>query len=461
MIIKELNTEIYKLRLHVLTPLYIGSGDSFDLASFWIDSQKCELVQTSPDAFVPLLNEQEIESLGDMSFRNLAALLCSKKPAGIRKKVSPYLAEKYFAYLNNVFTDRNQFEIKKTAFSPVDNMPYIPGSSLKGTLRTGYIASKKPVLSEKYDKKGNKKEYIDEDGLLGGIFSKSPFAALKVSDFVFSSKDDKIPVSIVFADRVSKKLVKGQYKHLPVTMLEIIDPGTVFEGSISLHKNNGTIQKPIENIETLLQNINDYSESLLADEEIGIKFPLMEHISAIRHGFGGRKTYLCRLGGYIGAESHTIPDCRKIKIRNPFDKHDIRDYSTMTVYASPEQKKTDKCNITLGWCILEIADSNEMHENKALADFSASQLKMLFAMPVGIKKQSGIGINQSLLQPQKMSFDRNGVYDAEVVELSKKGKPIAKSHGSKFTVMNAADLKIGDKIKITGINGTTCKIKER
>ena len=59
-----------------------------------------------------------------------------------------------------------------------------------------------------------------------------------------------------------------------------------------------------------------------------------------------------------------------------------------------------------------------------------------------------------------MDFDRNGVYDAEVIEISKKGNPMVEFRGKELTVMDAVDLKIGDKIKITKINGTTCRIKE-
>lgn len=469
MIIKGLNTETYKVRLHTITPVYIGCGDEYDLTSFWVDGQKGELVEFMPEAFVSLLSDTEKNALGSIELLELARIINQKKPKGIIKKICPQLVQKYFTVLCGQQKELNQFEIKKTAFTSLNNMPYIPGSSFKGALRTGYIASLCPKLSYK-----NGKSCIDETGLLGGNFDRSPFSALKVSDFMTVVKDSSSPVSIVFADRISKKERKGGFKHLSVTMLEIINPGTVFEGTISLMKKNNIpanniIPKPLPEICSILEYVDRYSFSLLEDEKIGIRNPSIEKIHGIKNSFG-KKAYLCRIGGHIGAESHTIQGCRKIKIRNPKNKHDIREYSTMTVYASPQEKMLGNSGTTLGWCILEIADGNEMPENKALVDFAASQLKMLMSKmsdvsncnssnPVG--RRSNYAKAYIPAADEKFSFDRNGVYDAEIVKISKKGMPVAKSHDKEFTVMNAAELKIGDKIKITGINGTTCKIKER
>lgn len=460
MIIKGLNTETYKVRLHTLTPVYIGCGDEYDLTSFWVDEQKGELVEFMPEAFVSLLSEDEKNILGNIGLLELARLINQKKPKGISKKICLNLVQKYEKVLYKQQTELNKFEIKKTAFNPTDNMPYVPGASLKGALRTVYIASLCPKLSYK----NSGEPYIDEAGLLGGNFDRSPFSALKVSDFMTVVKDSCSPVSIVFADRISKKERKGGFKHLSVTMLEIINPGTVFEGTISLTKNNN-IPKPLPEICRILECIDRYSFSLLEDEKMGIRNPPIEKIRGIKNSFG-KKAYLCRIGGYIGAESHTIQGCRKIKIR----KHDIREYSTMTVYASPQEKMRGNSGITLGWCVLEIVENDNLTENKCLADFAAEQMKTL--LPEKTENSDGQSHNNHTVynkqnmntafmpSQQKMSFDRNGVYDAEVIKISKKGNPMVEFRGNELTVMDAVDLKIGDKIKITKIYGTTCRIKE-
>ena len=369
MIIKGLNTETYKVRLHTLTPVYIGCGDEYDLTSFWVDEQKGELVEFMPEAFVSLLSEDEKNILGNIGLLELARLINQKKPKGISKKICLNLVQKYEKVLYKQQTELNKFEIKKTAFNPTDNMPYVPGSSLKGALRTGYIASLCPKLSYK-----NGKSCIDETGLLGGNFDRSPFSALKVSDFMTVVKDNCSPISIVFAKRVSKKR-KNVVKEPPVIMLEIINPGTVFEGTISLTKKNN-IPIPLPKICRILECVDRYSFSLFEDEKIGIRNPSIEKIHGIKKSFG-KKAYLCRIGGYIGAESHTIQDCRKIKIINKKNWHDIRDYSTMTVYASPQEKMRGNSGITLGWCVLEIVENDNLTENKEIADFAAEQMKLL------------------------------------------------------------------------------------
>ena len=42
--------------------------------------------------------------------------------------------------MRGIRQELNQFSISRTAYNPYNNLPYIPGSSIKGALRTAYLS---------------------------------------------------------------------------------------------------------------------------------------------------------------------------------------------------------------------------------------------------------------------------------------------------------------------------------
>ncbi|MCL2485341.1 MAG: type III-A CRISPR-associated RAMP protein Csm5 [Endomicrobia bacterium] len=363
-----MKSEIKNIRVHTLTPVHIGDGTEYQPSNFYIDNG--ELCEFEVSELFKTFNDAEkkefynvCQNPDSFSLQKLMKLSFNKKPESFKKtKVASSIAQTYRKCLENKKENEiSQFGIKKTVQNPNTRRAYIPGSSLKGAVRTGFISS----LTK------NKHNFIDEKKLLGE-FHEDVFTTFKVSDFV---PPQDIKTSAHWAIRVRKKERKdGKNGGVPV-MLESINPGSVFEGSISLIGGMDTKIK-ITAIEDILNKLEEYSKSVLGE------YPLITDIGKIQKSFNN-KTYLCRLGGYIGAESHTIEGYREIEIRNPKKPRDIRAESTMNLYASQAKDSLSTKKIPFGWCLIEVLGGDSaVLENAELKNFIADQASVSSSNPV-------------------------------------------------------------------------------
>ncbi|NLU52748.1 MAG: type III-A CRISPR-associated RAMP protein Csm5 [Clostridiaceae bacterium] len=130
--------------------------------------------------------------------------------------------------------------------------PYIPGSSLKGAIRTALLA----FLFEKPGVANNKREYIGGD--IFGMFSNDVLKYLLVSDTI-SLQNDCLRISKFY-----RYNLKDGKTNIPVVK-EVINRGSTFKFSIKVNANKGEIsdkfnflQKDKE--EQLLGIMNEYSK---------------------------------------------------------------------------------------------------------------------------------------------------------------------------------------------------------
>lgn len=348
---KKWNFETKKIRVYPLTPLFIGDGEEYNRLEIRFDEETQELVEFSQKDFVDKLTENEKAELGSMSFPKLANLVAQLKPEGRHIKISKGIAEKWLKE-QKTGKFKNQFQIKKFIKDTLTGEPYIPGSSLKGALRTGFLSSLNPTYVYREGRK-----VIKEDEYLGRMAADA-FSTLKVSDLFI--KDPNI--YILNTDRVSKVKVHNNdngeqdgYDHLAVTMFEGVLPNSYFEGQISFcPKDNCELQ--FGSIEEILQATEAYSLSLLEDSKIAIKQFTKEEVADLKEDYDN-KTYLVRLGGLIGAESHTIAGCRDILIKTPHG-NSCEEYTSRTIYATEDEtaNMARKNFVPCGWCLVELVD---------------------------------------------------------------------------------------------------------
>ncbi|MDR3049648.1 MAG: type III-A CRISPR-associated RAMP protein Csm5 [Elusimicrobiota bacterium] len=416
---------IQELRIWTLSPLHIGDGTVFDPTAFWIDDSRNELNEFDASTLFENLNKEqknEILSLcqkADMfSLQKIMKIVNAAKPPSIRKvSISPEIVNNYKRTLSNQNKNEvGKFEIKKTIVEPNTYKAYISGSSLKGAIKTALIAD----LSK-------------ESGRFNDIVN----AKFKVSDFI---SDDEVKTTIGFVDRVSKKIDerKGELKHMTVTMLESINSACAFSGHLSLN------EKETENLEQILKAVDAYSISLIDDPEIGSIISLSKNdIEKIKNTFK-TKTYLCRLGGYIGAESHTIDGYRDIQIVTqvkPFFKSENKPHTTRLLYSTPTNKKSDSNNTSFGWCLLEVVNENDNTDIEVIKDLiSSMQSQQQFISPASQK---------NIVKPAEM-LKKGTIYDAEVIDIPFTVKEL--KSGLKGALLGAVGLKKGDKIKVKFIN---------
>lgn len=370
------------IRLHILSSVHIGCDDAYEPTSFFIDVNEKKLAEFDEvNFFKSLPDEDKRKFMSICAEGNIASILkiykfISNKSEQIKRKkiikVSDDFINHYKEVLRlvekdekNIKQNLNKFIINRTAYSPQSGLPYIPGSSLKGALRTAYLNK----LVKDKDIKGYRGKAKDlEFELLGGGFAKDPFRMIKVSDLFLSeesSGSEDMHTGIVYA--VNKKKKKSKYEASgPFQIVETIKEGSIFEGTINIQKPEDTadIKKPIEKKEFLNAINNFYKPAFNAENKI-IK-EIRENLSSlhkivdvIKEKFRdklGDTACLVRVGRHSGAEAVTIEYNRNIKIMQKKGvPSEWKDHATTIWLASNDRKPSDNSELTpFGWAIIEL-----------------------------------------------------------------------------------------------------------
>jgi CRISPR-associated protein Csm5 len=228
-----------------------------------------------------------------------------------------------------------QFLIARTAFDVNGKeRPIIPGSSVKGAIRTAVLNLRRHVVRGRtYGLNANKEL---ERNILQGSFSTDPFSLLKVSDFVPVGEPK---MKIVYAVNVKK--MSGRQARGPYQILEVVMEGE-FSGSITLLKaeKDRKVTSPLtfDEIAKALQAF--YSNELKREERqiqtagFKVSIPASANI---------------RIGRHSGAECVTIEGFRSIRIIGGNPSHQA--HATTLWLASEERRRPLGC-LPFGWCEL-------------------------------------------------------------------------------------------------------------
>lgn len=390
---------LLKARLHVLSPIHIGCDDVYDPTGFVIDKENKKLIAFDPVYFIKSLSATEKQEIINISMEGNAKSILKVynfiynklnkiKTGNVRNvEISNGIVAHYKSVLNllsnrnevkKIENEINQFIINRTAYNSNNNLPYIPGSSLKGSFRTGYLnmAFKNEannfagwIMEAKSIEETNKKKWKEFSGknkdlemkLLGGSFDSDPFSMIKVSDFIpMENVKTKILYSIIRKKKNSPHTPRG-----PHQIFEIIKENSVFEGVINISEpqRDSKIKKPIH-YEKLLEAMNNFYKKEFETEN-------KEIIAKINANSGSYNAYInkykgkfklgcfVRIGRHSGAKAITIDDVRKIKIMQKQSEPDkYLDNSSAIWLASEEKEPRDNHGLLpFGWAILEILTS--------------------------------------------------------------------------------------------------------
>lgn len=198
--------KIIKLKAETLTPIYIGTNEEIDPFDYVIDENK-KLNLLNINIFTDLIsNENKTQIKNAVNNKSIDKIRClirksfldlseeNKNKCTIRKiDVSDEFFKKYKEELEK--SKVNNVLVIKTFVNSLDK-PILPGSSLKGAIRTGLLHSK--AISEKYKQldlieninKSNKKDikkYLDQE----------PFKSFKIRDTILNLKDNPTIIDIV------------------------------------------------------------------------------------------------------------------------------------------------------------------------------------------------------------------------------------------------------------------------
>lgn len=357
-----------KARLHIMSPVHIGCDDVYEPTSFRIDENRKKLIEFDPMDFIKALPDADRQKFTDYCMRgdissivNIYKFISGKQVKGREVEIADGLLEHYKKVITlsnrdekKIKQELNQFAISRTAYNSHNNLPYIPGSSLKGAIRTAYLSK----LAMNREIKGRKDKAKDlEVDLLGGRFETDPFRMVKPSDFL---PVGDVKTKIMYAVNKKKKTSKFEARG-PFQIFETIKEGAVFEGTIHIQQPQPTagIKNPIQ-LEELLKSTHFFYRKIVNEEDevtknIGAGSIVVNSIVSKFKEKRGESAFLLRIGRHSGAEAVTIEGNRDIKImQGKGQQPKYLDHATTFWLASETSKPNANIGLVpFGWAVLE------------------------------------------------------------------------------------------------------------
>ncbi|MBF0226064.1 MAG: type III-A CRISPR-associated RAMP protein Csm5 [Desulfobacterales bacterium] len=353
--------DVYKCVIKTLSPIHIGCDEVYEPTGFVIDENNKKMIAFEPFSF--------FEKLSAIEKKNFSDICLEGTPASIIKIYKFFKGKDRFAQgrkidLSNGFINHyndimristseiwqlkkqlNSFTIGRTSFLSYDQNPYIPGSSVKGSIRTACLnlmqQQEKLPKHNSRDHKKLEQELLDYTSF---NFKDDPFSKIKVGDFSpVGEVKTKISYAINLKKGTPETLGKGPYQ-----ILEIIERGAAFEGMISVDGDKVCG----DSLPTII-NMFYKKEKDKEDRELKqINIPAVQKVS---------NSGIIRIGRHCGAESVTIEGQRSIKITRGPKNPPIYGESATTLWMSSDDKKRPVNPVPFGWA--EISFTKKFSDN--------------------------------------------------------------------------------------------------
>lgn len=175
----------YKLNCEILSPIHIGSGKEIDPLSYIIKGQR--LYKISFERFVASIDNIGRSKLEELIDRGDLLLIREYAADHIDIHGQPFYSVAVNPHVIGIYTSKKEDIQNQLLISPFirtegDAIPLMPGSSIKGAIRTAVISelAKGKNLPEP---KSPKEEYAFESKVLGYKDAKNdPFRGVKIRD---------------------------------------------------------------------------------------------------------------------------------------------------------------------------------------------------------------------------------------------------------------------------------------
>lgn len=407
--------QTYQCFIKTLSPIHIGCDEVYEPMGFVVDESRNELTAFDPITFISQMNENDKKCFSDIclkgtieSILEIYKFLRRKQASGKSVQLCAGFVDHYNKTLSIATNDKRRiqqelgsFAIARTSFLSADERPYIPGSSVKGSLRTAYLnrmarGNPIPTPSGRHGASELEKKLLSYNDI-----PTDPFRLVKVSDFM---PVGNVQSKIVYAVNIKKE--SGSAAKGPFQIVETIVPGTVFSGNIVVEKplSERAVQKPIQ-LDALLQSGRTFYSKERNREQSELKAAGVSAPDA----FFGKGTIPIRIGRHSGAESVTIEGHRNIKImaKKRENTRFEEDHATTLWLASEESKPQSVTHCKpFGWAELcEITPLLEQELEKMEKDWTEgeSTRKKIFFIQESIAENSSVP--QPPLPPVKKAPD--------------------------------------------------------
>ena len=375
------------LKISVISPVHIGSGEELIPFNYLVDDGI--LYEFSPEKVLEILPDSDRSAFLEIaSARPNPNTINRIREFFIRRSqytiASSHRATSVTSEFDQLYNDRiaqfaqpdsktiNQLIIEPSLRNEINLTPYIPGSSIKGAVRTALLdqLNKGQPLSNPTEKNGQLQQRlfgyqkIEDD----------PMALVHISDANWAGKSKNVifkPISkILFAVNRSKKNsveahTDGGRQNLRQN-LEVIDNShlAVFHSRLSIFESPGRnvqyswtpdkVAAACNNfyLKIFQMEIGELVEKGLVDNDWADKC-LRTVLAKIQESNFSKLRFLLRVGRHSGAESVTLEGVRKIKIKSPKSNQDQDKDKATTWWLASTSSKTNNNTRPFGWVLVE------------------------------------------------------------------------------------------------------------
>lgn len=390
----------YTLKYTPLSPLHIGADESYEPGNYVIDEEAGALYSFDSSAALRGLSTSERQQL--------LTIVNSKPDDTMLTKVQGFFhnhREKLLAFarppvptatgIKSLYEKRigktaqqegqgrrviNKLEIERTSYNPVDGKPFLPGSSIKGAIRTALLDG---INQGKSLIERNERNQQLQERLFEGKFHTDPMRLVSIGDASWQGKVEKPACQVQFAvNRKRHPVVKnGQLMQSQAEannlyqLLECIAPHHYqsFTGSLTLHNTQSVAQDnrklPKQQLHWTAKDIakscNSFYMELFWKELQSMKernYLNSEWIRQIEqlldNGLLKRlddgDAFLLRVGRHSGAEALTLDGVRNIRIMQGRGQPAAWAKQPKTWWLAAEDTSTKQDMLPFGWILVEI-----------------------------------------------------------------------------------------------------------
>ena len=374
----------YNVKLIPLTDIYIGSGKDIEAYEYTVKDKYMYRIDMS-EVF-DKMNDSEKENfykiLQENNFFNIRSWIYNnyKEEWGYiyKEKVSSDFEKYYKEKLDDKSQENSQLSISE--FIGYNNKKYIPGSSIKGALRTAFIYSdfleneKKYEIKSSYEIKNGKRVYnrkeIDKEvkimesevllaekedrygnkkgEKLGLEPKKDPFKTVKIFD-TEEIELEKFSVNVlqIKEGNLFCEVLNGTYNEIKKTKKVNFEKGINFniilteyslkDNSMMDYKKNLGIKKLLDSLDDKMENILNFEIEKEREKDSYNLRNFYEFLKKIFNSFKNKNISLVRIGKYTGFNDKTI----NLLTTNPSE-------NSRTIL--------DENNYPMGWVLIKVEE---------------------------------------------------------------------------------------------------------
>lgn len=406
----------HRLSITTLSPVHIGSNETYEPTNYIIDG----------DALYEFNAQQAIQALSQKERNDLLNIVNGKPDEQLLKQVQSFFHKHREALMamsshylmagkgvSSLYGSRigktaqhetggkqviNKLEIERTAYNPQDRRPILPGSSIKGAIRTALLDAvnkgrdlpaslKDPRARDRSGIKYGANKSLQKM-LFKGEFDTDPMRLVSISDARWDAADDLPGSEIRFAVNRRKKITEKDGRLIQsmaekqglYQLLECVSPlrCRALESSLNLHTPGEVVQQQESlpafqwSAQEIARACQSFYQPLLEKElqlveKLGYADPdWVASVRSLLKKVDGENSFLLRLGRHGGAEAITLNGVRSIKIMKGRDERPAWESSAKTIWlAAPDTHATTGLT-PFGWVLVEIDPGHEALFKKEL-----------------------------------------------------------------------------------------------